>query len=295
MIGTYRFYQHGELVAAQRNLITTAGKAAILRTLAQGGGLASTMAFGVGTTAAALGDTALTFEVARAILSSNTIDVVNSRVIYKTTIPKNVSMNIRETGLWTLDSDPQAGNYGSRLLQTFEGDVDYWTAGTYETANTRVGERSLRVTATVSSTATSVNDGFVNDLSGFSGSEPIKLACYVANSNTSAIQLLFYNANGSFFRIDYNTPSSGYQILSANKSSAAVSGSPTWSDIVKLEVRVIATGGGSAIVDFDGIRVEDTDTLNPNYSLVSRAVLGSPVAKTNVAAMDVEYSLDVSI
>jgi hypothetical protein len=45
----------------------------------------------------------------------------------------------------------------------------------------------------------------------------------------------------------------------------------------------------------DGIRIEDGDTLNPEYSLVSHSVLSTPLVKTDSSPMDIEYALEFTI
>jgi hypothetical protein len=283
------------LVGKAENLITTRGRLAILRSLAQGSQVAQTLAVGAGTTAATVGDTRLTFEVARATLSTVSIDITTNKIIYKTTIPRETVLNIREAGLWSVAQDLVAGQFGSNLITSFESDFETWSVGTYQTANARVGSTALRLSPTASATVSSVNANFVSNLSGHSGSDLFVLALNCSSANCAAARVRFISPNGGYYQFQYSTPASGYNVLSLAKSAATVSGTPSWSDITSMEVQATATAGGSVNVDFDGLRVEDVDSFNPDYALISRTVLGTPIAKTAVAAMDIEYTLDVTI
>jgi hypothetical protein len=79
------------------------------------------------------------------------------------------------------------------------------------------------------------------------------------------------------------------------KSSAVATGAPTWESITQLRVATTSTAGGAGTVDFDSIRIEDTDTLNPDYVLVAREVLTTPYVKENGKIQDVEFTIDISI
>jgi hypothetical protein len=44
----------------------------------------------------------------------------------------------------------------------------------------------------------------------------------------------------------------------------------------------------------DGIRINDEDTFDPSYGLVSRSALTTPLNKLAGRQVDVEYRLDLS-
>jgi hypothetical protein len=43
----------------------------------------------------------------------------------------------------------------------------------------------------------------------------------------------------------------------------------------------------------EGFRINDEDTFDPNFGLISRSVLGSEITKTAGRAIDIEYKLSL--
>ena len=92
-----------------------------------------------------------------------------------------------------------------------------------------------------------------------------------------------------------SSPTAGYHVQSFDKGSATVVGSPDWSDITQMSVLTTAKSGGAASVEYDGIRIEDVDTISPTYGLIARKVLSSPVTLEGGIEMDIEFALAVTI
>ncbi len=65
---------------------------------------------------------------------------------------------------------------------------------------------------------------------------------------------------------------------------------PDPSSITKIGVEVTATGGDSTVY-FDGIRINDEDTFDPAYGMISRSVLSTPLIKKPGRPVDIEYKL----
>ena len=65
--------------------------------------------------------------------------------------------------------------------------------------------------------------------------------------------------------------------------------SPDFSTITKIGLEVTAGSGGATVVYFDGIRINDEDTFDPTYGMISRSVLGTPLVKPSGRAVDIEY------
>ena len=66
---------------------------------------------------------------------------------------------------------------------------------------------------------------------------------------------------------------------------------PDPSYITKVGVEVTAGAGGATTVYFDGIRINDEDTFDPTFGLISRSVLGSPLQKVSGRQVDIEYKI----
>jgi hypothetical protein len=296
MRGIYRFYQNGELVGESENLITTEGKRLILRYLAgQAPDLGGAIGLGAGSAAATLTDTRLTYEVDRAIVTLKNADYTNSVVIFKTTIPQEAVYKIYEACLWSTANNSLNPDYSSRVLTTFDLDVEPWTNATLDATVARTSLDSVRVDAGSNATVSTRLQAAL-DLAGYSNNDVFLLAFNKVNANITDLTLAFENETGGAFKMTQSIAAlpTGYNILAFAKSGFAATGSIAWSAITKFGVDVKA-GATAGYVVLDGLRIEDTDSLNQDYVLVSRSVLGTPLTKTAIAPMDIEYALEFNI
>lgn len=297
MRGTYRFYQNGELIAEQPNLITTEGKRLILRYLAgQSPSLGAAIGAGVSAVAATVNDTFLGFEVERIQVALRNADYTNTMVIFKGTIEQDVVMNIYEMGLWSSGSNTLSGEFDSRLITTFDLELEEWSNVVADTTANRTSADSAKVSATSSSTTQARLDAEL-DLSGYSANDTFLLAFSKPDNNITTIKLIFEDVvgggNASLTKTVSSLPT-GYNILQFRKGDFTVTGTFSWDSVTRMGFDVTAGGTGSYVI-LDGLRVEDLDTPNQDFVLVSHAILGSPIQKTNVAPMDVEYALDFDV
>ncbi|QQV92411.1 minor tail protein [Streptomyces phage MeganTheeKilla] len=297
MRGIYRFYQNGKMIAEQPNLITTEGQRLILRYLAgQSPSLGAAIGAGVSSVAATVDDTYLGFEVERVAVNLRNADYTNGMVIFKGTIEQDVVMNIYEMGLWSSAENNLNSEFGSRLLTTFDLELEEWTNVTADATANRTSADSIKVSASSSAT-TSPRLDVDMDLSGYSANDTFLLAFSKPNNNINTIKLIFEDVvgggNASLTKTVSSLPS-GYNILQFRKGDFAISGTFSWETITRMGFDVTA-GGTAGYVILDGLRVEDLDTPNQDFVLVSHAILGSPIQKTNVAPMDVEYALDFNV
>lgn len=293
--GVYRFYQNGELIRESRNVLTTEGVRLVLRVLAeQASSFGQAIGVGVGNAAAAIGDTRLKWEVDRAQIAIKSADFDNHRVIMKATLPQNAVYKIYEMGLWSQFVNSLNSESVSRTLTTFETDFEAWTNVTLDSTQSRTSKDSAKIDAAISSTTTASNDVLL-DLSGYSALDQFNIAFYKANNNITTLALVLDSASGSFTGSATVTALPvGYNILTINKGAFTSTGTPDWSAITKINVKVTA-GATAGYLILDGIRIEDGDAVNPEYALVSRSVLATPLIKTDTAPMDIEYALEFNI
>lgn len=291
MIGTYRFIQDGNVIAESSNLITTAGKKALLDYAARfTKQLVGSLVVGIGSTAAAVGDKRLAFEVSRASVQNNSVDYPNNAVVFKATIPQDLAVTIYEVGAHTLDGT-QLEDFGSQLLLDFNSLYDSWSAGAYVSTNSRMGS-ALQMTSPVSSATTYTLGNLFLDLSGYSASDTFTLAYRANNAFVSSVSFRFVTSAGNYYATAISAPTSGtYTIASVLKSAFTSTGSPDWSNITQVDIVVTSTGGGIGSIDFDAVRVDDTDANREESVLFSRSVLGSPVVKTADLPLDIEYAV----
>ena len=127
LFGEYTVYQDGEEVCKSKNLITKFGKRYLTQYLAgQSNTNLRDIAIGIGSTEASINDTQLGFEFYRSPVTMSSIDIQTSSstglstygVVYKTTVPVDVSGVIKELGLFptvSLSSTDYASNSISTL------------------------------------------------------------------------------------------------------------------------------------------------------------------------------------
>lgn len=298
MRGVYRFYQNGELLATSENLITAAGKPAILKYLSgEIGSLGEALAIGVATNPAALADTRLGFEIDRVRVELRAGDVTTNSLVFKTTIPQYAEYTIHEIGLFNFFTNSPAGEFGGGVLTSFDAS-ETWTSSTpAPITNLRAGAGGIIVSPATSQTLNARVSTTLLDLSGYSADDYFSVAFW-KSTHSAAIGLTFDNpeTGGSFKHTDKSvTAMSGYNILTFRKGDFVAAGGASWDNITRMSVDV--RGGSSNVgpVTLDAIRVEDADTAVTDYALISRSVLTTPLVKTNVAPMDIEYAVGVNI
>jgi hypothetical protein len=277
-------------------VITTKGKQHIKRYLAhQVGDIARSISIGAGALAENVAHTALQFETGRADIILVSYDYVNNKIVFKTTLPQEMSGKIYEVAIWSQNQSTSAGEFTSKLLTTFDSAGEVWSAGSFQTDNARLGIDALRFTPAASATVVgALNDLFI-DLSGNSGADQFSIAYYNGNANVANFKVRFKTDNANYYTIQVTSPATGYQISTVAKSAATATGNPSWASISTIEVEVVAGSGGAAAIDFDGLRIEDTDTIDPNYVMVAREVLVTPVTKVAGRVMDIEFNLPVTV
>ena len=307
--GTYIFYENGKEIYRSSNVITKFGKRFLTNFIA--GNIPSVgkdIAVGVDNTAATVNDTRLGFEFYRTpiILSSTDIQTVDSvttySVVYKATIPQDISGVISEVGLYP-SAKSSLNNYDSKFISDFSNFLDWVDVDGYHpevtNENAKIGSNMLNIS---NSNKEYVSNIYL-DLSGYSEVDTFKVAYYVpsiANSMTQ-MKLKFYSSDTDYFEssipLNYSI---GYHISDDINMSDILTvgeGNPDKSKIVKVGILII---NGTDIIYIDGIRINDEDTFDPIYGLISRSILPDPnsnysyLTKLSGRQVDIEYRLDLS-
>jgi hypothetical protein len=224
-------------------------------------------------------------------------------VVYKATIPQDVSGVISEVGLYP-GFRKSINNYDSKFITSFDNSLS-WTDGAYnpvvayktDSFIPKIGDNMIAVTTPLSTTKEYTNSNAAYDLSGYSVNDSLAIAYKKADANVSKIRIKFYSSDSSYCWIDF-TPESGTgdKIQSAtlnNLFSNLTSTPPDLTSIIKIGVEVTASSGGATTVYFDGIRINDEDTFDPYFGLISRSVLtgGNILTKPSGRQVDIEYKL----
>ena len=282
-------------------MITADGKLHVKRYMAgYVPAIAQSIAFGIGTTAEASTDTKLQFEVSRSDIVLTAYDFTTDRLVFKAAVPEEFGGVINEVALYSVASNASAGEYGSQLITTFDSDTEQWIDATTlsdpaYTTTARIGADSLNHTPAASTTQTSSLSDVSLDLGGYSGNDRFVLAFNVNNANTSGIKFRFLTDATNYYDISLGAQTAGYKVVEVAKSAAVATGAPDWSSITQLAVLTTSKSTGASDIDYDAIRIEDMDTINPNYVMVNRKVLGTPFVKSEGVVQEIEVSLSISI
>ena len=311
LCGEYRFYEDGKEIYRSKNILTKFGKRYLTQYLA---GQASTnnkdIAVGIGSSTPLENNTGLDFEFYRSQVNVASVDIQTSPVtglstygvVYKTTLPVDVSGIISEIGLFpsvTLGST----DYASKSLSSFS-DYQQWKNddGSYSTEVTsptpRIGSSYISLTS-ASSNSKQYSADLDIDITGYSPNDSLTLAYVQSDLNLDYVFVRFYSSSSNYYEIRYTgdlTVGNKIKSLTLNNlySSGFGSGTPDNSSIIKISIGAKAKSSGSTNVLFDGIRINDEDSFRSDYGLISRSSLTDPIVKSVGRQMDIEYRLGLT-
>lgn len=306
--GEYVFYENGKEIYRSENLITTYGKRYITSLLA-GLNLSTgkDIAFGIGNTAATLNDNRLEFEFYRIPVSLGSIDIDTTipiyTSVYKTTIPADVSGVISEIGLYP-STRSSINNFDSRFISDFEINTDW--VSSFETAKyaeagiPKIGENLLKFKfdgANINGLTSEYLYGIGKfDLSGYSAKDSLSIAFQVPDTNISSLKIKFYSDLNNYYYANIINLDQGEYIsnISLSEILSNMEGSPLGSSISYIGIQLTRSSASQpASVYMDGLRINDEDTFDPNFGLISRSVLSTPINKVAGRSLDIEYKLSL--
>jgi hypothetical protein len=303
MKGIYRIYLDGEMVSETENLITTAGKKSILRYLAgQIPDYAGAIAIGAATNAANVADTYMGFEIARAPIQVKSVkDYTNNDIVFRASLPSGLACSVRELGLLTSINNAADRGTSNAIISRLDSAGEGWavTAGpalSSDTTNSRLGADALRINTIPLSTTSTISLDTSLSFSRYVGTDRFHLMMGTFDTNCQDVTVSFFDPAGNSTSYMYtpatHTAGGGVfqsQILSVPFSSFT-NWANQWINISRITISTRAKAAGATSVLFDGLNVTDSNTLDENAILVSRAI---PTAVTKAAnvEMDVEYTL----
>jgi hypothetical protein len=317
--GTYTFYQDGIAIEKSNNILTKFGKRFLTNYLAGSTSFNSkNIVIGIGDKAATVDDNRLDFEFysSPVDISSPNIEtdpitgITTYSVIYKTSIPNDVVGVIKEVGLFPAQSSTKT-DYSDRYISSFENALP-WTDSSGDnptlvlSPTPRLGSYLFQITSpavtspnTYSTKEYSFNTDF--NLSGYSIYDSLTLAFRQADTNLDYIYLRFYSGTSDYFEARITGDAS---ITSPNKikslmlsdlfNSSYKSGTPDSTAINKILVGVKSKTISGTTAYMDGLKINDEDSFDPTYGLISRSVLTNPITKSSGSQMDIEYKIGLS-
>lgn len=263
-------------------------------------------------------DTRLGFEFYRVPVTLGSIDISQTGIdgdgdpifsytaIYQGTVPQDVSGIITEIGLYP-SKRSSANSFDSKFVTSFDNNLP-WTDSlganpgiqlNNSSITARIGENLLYWEALASTSKEYKVIIEPLDLSGYSINDGLSIAYRKADNNCTKIRVKFYSSDTQYCYIDF-TPASGTgdRIQSQTLSTLFTNTStipPDFTSITKIGIEVTAGSGGGTVVYFDGLRINDEDTFDPTYGMISRSVLsGNDILyKTSGRQVDIEYKLQL--
>jgi hypothetical protein len=310
--GEYIFYQDGKEIYRSPNLITKFGKRFITSYLAGNVsfnnkdlaiGIADGTDFAAADTNARLG-----FEFYRLPVAFGSVDIQTSggsttySVVYKATVPQDVSGIIKEIGLYP-GTRTSVNNYDSRFLSDFENNREWYDSLNNNplavtSPSPRIGDTMVEHKFNTGDTSSTTKEFKYNvgqfDMSGYSVNDSLALAYNRANTNSSKIRIKFYSSASDFFYGDITPSGTGDKISSISMADVFgnQTGTPDAASISTIGIEVTRTSAASAATIYlDGLRINDQDTFDPTFGLISRSVLGSSITKVAGRPIDIEYKI----
>ena len=231
-------------------------------------------------------------------------------VTYKSTIPQDVSGVVSEVGLYPGDRQ-SFNNFDSKFITSFTNEFNWFNGSDNPTSQgntqdasgnytflSKVSDSMIKVDVSSGQTKEYINSLISDDISGYSINDTISIAYKKADNNLSKIRVKFYSSDLAYYYVDF-TPLSGtgdrIQTLTLNNLFSNYTSAPNLPDpssIIKIGVATTASGGNTTVY-FDAIRINDEDTFDPGYGLISRSVLSTPLIKKAGRPVDIEYKLQL--
>jgi len=300
--GTYIFYQDGKEIQRSSNIITKFGKRFLTNFIAGNETMLSkSMAFGIDSTAATDLDTRLGFEFYRTpvLFGSTDIQVQNETtsyaVVYKATIPQDVAGVISEVGLYP-QFRKSLNTYDSRFITDFDNQLDWSNAPELIAVNAQIGPYLLNMQSNNGTAKEYTSTLSVLDLSGYSVNDSIRLSYYKYDNNLASIKIRLYSSSTAYYETTITPPAGTGNFITSNillssVFAGATSPAPEIDNINKIGI-ILTPTSGTTVVGLDALRINDEDTFDPQFGLISRSIV-TPLTKVAGRQVDVEYRLEL--
>ena len=133
------------------------------------------------------------------------------------------------------------------------------------------------------------------DLSGYSVNDTLRLAYTKIDQELESIIIKFYSSDTQYFEYEITpTADLGNTITSDIPMSlifaGATSPAPDKSSINKIGITITPSGTTTTYVGFDGLRINDEDTFDPFFGLISRSVV---INSTPISGVSGQNTIEV--
>lgn len=308
--GKYKFIIDGEVIAEQKNALTSAGRSIAIKSLLgiipNFGGV---ITYGIGNkqntvdpVTNLISNNCLQFEIGRTPVIGSTLDISSNSdiLVYSGTIDSTFQFQIHEVGLYPGGLTDNNSDVSGEVIFDFDR-IDLFTktgtaSGAFlsDSTEARIGTQVLSLPPTdgVNSYLTfSATNNSLSIIDTYVSQDTFRLAGLDLNLFSSSVNFRFYSDDFNYYEYNFTTPSSsGYFIVELEKGSAITTGNPSWSNIIFARI----WNNSSSAVYLDGLKI-DTGSylLDTVQGLISRAVLAAPIKKPSGVPLTIEYSLSV--
>jgi hypothetical protein len=280
------------------------------------------IALGIGSTApnAKGNDTRLDFEFYRVPVVLGSIDISQTGTdvdgdpvfsyiaVFQGSLPQDLAGVFSEVALYPSGRASQV-TYDSKFITSFENNL-LWKDSSNNNPGLQVNTSSFTSKIgdnmvyfqTAPSTSKEYQLVLDNiDISGYSINDTLAIAYKKADDNLAKIRVKFYSSTTEYCYVDYTpaamstTPDKIQSISLESLFSNTSATPPDFGNIIKLGIEITAGSGGATTVYFDGLRINDEDTFDPTYGMISRSVLtgGDIISKSSGRQVDIEYKLQL--
>lgn len=213
-------------------------------------------------------------------------------VIYSATLPSDLAGKINEIGIFP-GTRSSINNYDSKFITDFELPFDWSPTPDIDQSNYRVGNSSLVFESNGAADQEYISTIETLDISGYSNFDTISFSFKALDSNLSEIKLRLYSSASNYVEMIFDSYSAGNNIVEKTLSEFVTVGSPDKANITQIGIVISPTSSATSVV-VDGLRINDEDTFDPAYGLISRKVLPSEVEKVSGKELIIEYKMDLS-
>jgi hypothetical protein len=329
--GTYVFYEDGKEIYRSDNVVTKFGKRFLANYIAGNVSFNSKdLSVGIATNTeypTSISNSRLGFEFYKSPINFGSIDIqqifdINGApvldaesnptftygVVYKTTLPQDLTGIINEVGIYP-NGKKSRNLYDSKFISDFQDNGLWFDQSGYNpdykiSPSPRIGTNVVEWRFNTGDTTNTTKEYKLStdglDLSGYSANDTLTLAFNRYDTNSSAIKIKFYSSDTDYFYGTFNSSNglsgTGNKILSVSMNSvfANKNGNPKAYLITKVGIELTRTSASSnSYIYLDGLRINDEDTFDADYGLISRSILSTPLTKIAGRQIDIEYRLSL--
>lgn len=308
--GKYRVYENGSLIGEYNNIITNQGFN-IIRNYLAGNTDAWAGAISLGAlnlSAPSSSDISMEFELAR--YNIDTSGVRGNNILLSAEVDSNFSGQIYEIGIYPTLRNEMSGGFDDRVIATFN---ENWTdtsgvalnpnkfEGAEDNPLARSGYRSIIFDDSALTTYSETSVG----INGYSDLDSISILYKTSSLGANkTIRLTFYDsqlptAGTKYYDFQFDGTTLGYkkvsQLLGYFTETNDFNG-----DVSRVELSSLS--GDYATIHIDSIKFDDSDETNPDFALVSRALIGQVggtastdyFEKREGSTMTIEYEMELT-